>query len=127
MNYTQSDITLQTRSTTLQKTGSALARITSQDPGLVLQLLLTLPVITGGILFHLNVIQWILVGFVTLLYLGACVMRTASLLQIKHDNSLSTFQISRIKCMGNALLTITAGLSLITYLLVFVPAIMQLI
>lgn len=127
MNYTQSDITIQTAPSTLSKSGSALKTILRNDPGLILQLLLVLPVISAGILFNLNAIQWVLVSFVTLIYLIACVVRTAALLQIQHDDSLDSFQVSRIKCMGNAILTITAGLSLITYLLVFVPVISQLI
>ena len=127
MNYTQSDITIQTAPSTLSKSGSALKTILRNDPGLILQLLLVLPVVSAGILFNLNAIQWVLVGFVTLIYLIACVVRTAALLQIQHDDSLDSFKVSRIKCMGNAILTITAALSLLTYLLVFVPVISQLL
>lgn len=123
MNYTTPELTLQSAPARSRKTGSAFRSILRHDPSLVLQLLLTLPVIFGGVLMHLNAVQWILVGFVTLLYLGAFVMRTASLLQIANDSSLTPFHISRIKCMGNAILTITAGVSLITYMLVFVPII----
>ena len=127
MNLSHPEISIQAAPSTLQKVWNGFKRILSQDPGLILQLLLTLPVIFGGIILHLNGIQWILVGFVTLIYLGACVMRTASLLQINHDKSLTAFHVSRIKCMGNAILTVTAGLSLITYMVVFVPLIMGLI
>ncbi len=127
MNYTQPEITLQSDSTTVRKSGSAFGTILRNDPSLVLQLLLTLPVIFGGILLHLNAVQWILVSFGTLLYLGACVMRTAALLQISHDTSLTPFHISRIKAMGNAILAITAGVSLITYMLIFVPEILKLV
>lgn len=127
MNYTQPEIALQSASTPMRKSGSAFSTILRNDPSLVLQLLLTLPVIFGGILLHLNAVQWILVSFGTLLYLGACVMRTAALLQISHDTSLTPFHISRIKSMGNAILAITAGVSLITYMLVFVPEIMKLV
>lgn len=126
MNYTQPEIALQSASTPVRKSGSAFATILRNDPSLVLQLLLTLPVIFGGILLHLNAVQWILVAFVTLLYLVAFVMRTAALLQIRIDTSLTAFHVNRIKSMGNAILTITAGVSLITYMLVFVPCILQL-
>lgn len=127
MNMTQPDISIQAASSTLQKVRNGFRKILGQDPGLILQLLLTLPVIFGGIIFHLNAVQWFLVIFVTLLYLLACVMRAAALLQIKADTSLSPFKVSRIKCMGNAILTITAGISLLTYMLVFVPVIIELI
>lgn len=127
MNYTQSELTVQTLPLRSRKSRSAFGSILRNDPSLVLQLLLTLPVIFGGILLHLNAVQWILVGFVTALYLLACVMRTASLLQISHDTSLTSFHISRIKAMGNAILSVTAGVSLITYMLVFVPLVLNLV
>jgi diacylglycerol kinase len=127
MNYTQPELTLQAAPVVLRKSGSAFGTILKHDPSLVLQLLLTLPVIFGGILLHINAVQWILVGFVTLLYLGAVVMRTAAMLQTKIDSSLTFFHIRRIKAMGNAILSITAGISLITYMLVFVPLILPLI
>lgn len=127
MNYTQPELTLQSAPVRSRKFGSALKSILRQDPSLVLQLLLTLPVIFGGILLHLNAVQWILVSFVTLLYLLAFIMRTAALLQIRADSSLTPFHVSRIKSMGNAILTITAGVSLITYMLVFVPCILQMV
>ncbi len=127
MNSTQAEITIQAPPSSLHKNGSALKAVLRNDPGLILQLLLVLPVITAGILFNLNAIQWVLVSFVTLIYLAACLMRTAALLQIHHDKSLKPFHVSRIRCMGNAIVTITAGLSLLTYLLVFVPIITHLI
>ena len=127
MNYTQPELTIQAAPVALRKSGSAFGTILKHDPSLVLQLLLTLPVIFGGILLHLNAVQWILVGFVTLLYLGAVVMRTAAILQTKIDSSLTLFHIRRIKAMGNAILSITAGISMITYMLVFVPLILPLI
>jgi len=117
MNYNPSEITIQTAPSSLSAaSGSAMKTILRNDPGLILQLLLVLPIVTAGVLFNLNAIQWVLVSFVTLIYLVACVVRTAALLQIKNDDTLNAFQVSRIKCMGNAILTITAGLSLITYL-----------
>lgn len=127
MNYTQSEITIQASPSGLTKTGSALKSILRNDPGIVLQFLLVLPIVTAGVLFNLNAIQWVLVSFVTLIYLAAVIMRTAALLQIRHDNTMDAFRVSRIKCMGNAILTVTAGLSLLTYLLVFIPVIGQFI
>lgn len=127
MDYTQPEIAIQARPSTLQKTGNALRKIFAQDQGLVLQLLLTIPVILAGIILHVSVIQWFLVAFVTLLFLVAGIFRTAALLQIHHEPTITPFQISRIKSMGNALVAVTAGLSLITYLLVFIPIINQMI
>ena len=92
-----------------------------------MQLLLTIPVIAAGIILQMNMLQWFLVIFVTLLFLVAGVFRTAALLQIHHEPSMTPFQVSRIKSMGNALVAVTAGLSLITYLLVFLPIINQMI
>ena len=71
--------------------------------------------------------QWLLVVLVTLLFLVAGVCRTAAILQVKNDASLSAFQIARIKALGNILVTVTAGISLFTYLLIFVPKIIQLL
>ena len=92
-----------------------------------MQLLLTIPVVAAGIALHMNAVQWIVIVFVTLLFLVAGIFRTAALLQINHDRSLTRFQISRIKSMGNAIVAVTAGLSLLTYMVVFVPKISQLI
>lgn len=127
MDYARPDIAIQARPTLLQKTGNALRKIFAQDHGLVLQLLLTIPVIAAGIILQLNILQWGLVVFVTLLFLVAGIFRTAALLQIQHEPSMSPFQVSRINSMGNALVAVTAGLSLITYLLVFLPIINQMI
>ena len=127
MDYTQPDIAIQARPSSLQKTGNALRKIFVQDPGLVLQLMLTIPVIVAGIILHMNALQWFLVTFVTLLFLVAGVFRTAALLQIHYEPSMTPFQVSRIKSMGNALVAVTAGLSMITYLLVFLPMINHLI
>ena len=127
MDYTRPDITIQARPSALLKTGNALRRILAHDPGLMLQLLLTIPVIAAGIILQMNMLQWFLVIFVTLLFLVAGVFRTAALLQIHHEPSMTPFQVSRIKSMGNALVAVTAGLSLITYLLVFLPIINQMI
>jgi diacylglycerol kinase len=127
MNYTEANVAVQAAPTRIERTPSPLVRVLKNDPGLLLHLLLVLPVIFGGFLLHINVIQWVLVGFVTILYLVASVMRTAALIQINHDRSLTAFHIRRIKSMGNAIVTITAGLSLITYMLVFLPVVIELI
>jgi diacylglycerol kinase len=127
MDYARPDIAIQARPSVVQKTGNALRKIFAQDPGLMLQLLLTIPIIAAGIILQMSILQWFLVIFVTLLFLVAGIFRTAALLQIHHEPSMTPFQVSRIKAMGNALVAVTAGLSLITYLLVFLPIIYQMI
>jgi diacylglycerol kinase len=127
MDFARPEIAIQASPTSLQKTGNALKKIFVTDPGLLLQLFLTLPVLVAGVMLHLSFLQWFLVALVSLLFLAAGVFRTAALLQIHHDSSMHPFHVSRIKWMGNALVTVTAGLSLVTYLLVFVPVINQMI
>jgi hypothetical protein len=108
---------------TFPRRESALKKIFAADYGLVFQTAAIIPIVGASIVIQLNIIQWVLVLSVTLLFLICGVFRTASLLQIKRDRSLNAFQVSRIKCMGNALITITAALSLFTYMMVFIPAI----
>jgi diacylglycerol kinase len=127
MDFTQQEYAVQVRSSALLNALSAIRKICSSDPGLVIQMILIIPVIAGGIVLQMNTIQWLLISFVTLIFIIAGFCRTAALLQINHDPSLTTFQVTRIRCMGNAIVTVTGGLSLITYLLVFVPKITQLI
>jgi hypothetical protein len=74
----------------------------------------------------LNGLQWMLVLIVTLFFLLAGIFRRAALIQISRDRSYHQFQKSRIRCMGNALVAITGGISLLTYLLIFVPKIIPL-
>lgn len=92
-----------------------------------MQLLLTFPIIAAGVAFQLSAFQWVAVGFVTFIFLGAGVCRTAALIQLKQDKDIDTFRRSRIKCMGNAMVTFAAGISLATYLIVFIPKISVLI
>jgi len=127
MDYGQLDYTLQARSSTLQNVLGGLRKVFISDPALTLQLALTIPVIVAGIVLQMNAVQWMLIIFVTLLFLVAGIFRTAALLQIDRNTSLSSFQASRIKSMGTAIVVITAGLSLFTYLMVFVPKIITLL
>lgn len=127
MEYNQSDYAIQARSPALQNVLVGLKKVFTTDPGLILQLLLIIPVFTGGIILRLNAIQWVLFLVVTLMFLVAGIFRGAALQQIKRDDSLSDFQASRIKCMGNALVTITAGISVFTYMMIFVPRITPLL
>ena len=127
MDITHSEYTVQARPAPGLNILNALRKIFSGDPGLILQLFLVIPIVAGGIILRMNTIQWVLISFVTLLFIVAGICRTAAMLQINHDPTMTPFQMTRIRCMGNAMVTVTAGLSLITYLLVFVPKITALL
>ncbi|MCK5135907.1 MAG: diacylglycerol kinase [Bacteroidales bacterium] len=127
MEISHADYTLQVGSSSLQNVMGGLRKVFVSDPGLPLQLFITIPIIAAGIVLQMNAVQWLLIIFVTLLFLVAGICRTAALLQVSNDTSLSSFQASRIKCMGTAIVVITAGLSLFTYLMVFVPKIITLL
>lgn len=125
MDFSQPEIALQARSSSHQNILVGLRKIFASDPGLNLQLYLSIPIIPGGIVLHLNTVQWVLVLIVTLLFLVAGIFRRAALLQIKNNPSLSDFHESRIRCMGNAIVALTGGISMLTYLMIFVPKITQ--
>ncbi len=127
MEFSHPDYTIQARSSSLQNVLVGLRKIFTNDPGLNLQIFLTIPIIAGGIVLHLNAIQWVLIVSVTSLFLVAGIFRRAALLQVNNNTTLSEFHVSRIKCMGNAIVMLTAGISLLTYMLVFVPIITQLL
>jgi len=125
MDYIHSDITIQARPSALLNVLNGLRKVFVSDPGLVLQLGLTSMVIAAGVVLHLSAIQWVLITIVTFLFLMAGIMRTASILQIRHETSMPEYQSDRIRFMGNAIVAVTAGLSLMTYLMVFVPKLNQ--
>ncbi|MEN8201059.1 MAG: diacylglycerol kinase [Bacteroidota bacterium] len=127
MDISHSDFAIQARSSSPQNVSNGLRKVFMNDAELHVQLFFTIPIVAGGIILHLNAVQWFLVSLVTLLFLVVGIFRTASMLQIKNNSSLSTFQVTRIKAMGNTLVTLTAGISFFTYLLVFVPKIIQLL
>ncbi len=127
MDYTHPDFTFQARSASPPHVLTGLRKVMISDPGLTFQLLLLIPLIAGGVVFHLNGLQWMLTLLVTFIFIAAGIFRRAALLQISHDAACPPFQVTRIKCMGNALVTITGGISLLTYLLIFVPRIVTLL
>ncbi len=123
MDFTHPEMAFQARTSALRNTLQALRKVYSHDPHLIMQLFLTLPVVAACMVFSISAIQWLLVILVTILFVAAGTFRTAALLQVKYDSSLTPFLVSRIKCVGNMLVTLTAGISLLTYMLVFVPLI----
>jgi diacylglycerol kinase len=125
MDFSHPDYAIQARSSAPQNLSKSLRAVFVKDPELHVQLFFLIPVIAGGIILNLSAIQWFLVIFVSALFMGAGILRTASLLQLKKDPSLTPFHVTRIKAMGNAILTIASGISLFTYLLVFVPKIID--
>ena len=126
MDYTHPDISIQARSYSSPNVLVGLRKVLTSDPGLTIQLFLLIPLVAGGVVLQLNGLQWTLTLIVTLLFIAAGIFRRAALLQISHDSSLSSFHASRIRCMGTAIVAITGGISLLTYLLVFVPKIIAL-
>ena len=102
---------------------SASDKDVSRDLSPVIQIFLSIAVVSAGIILGLSIVQWLLVVIVTLVFVVAGVFRTASRLQMRSQPGLEYFQVVRIKSMGDALLTITACISFFTYLLVFVPKI----
>jgi len=127
MEFTHPDISIQARPLTLQqhRKFNALKKIFASDPSIAAQLFLVIPVFAAGIAFNLTLLQWFLVVPVTLFTVVCGIFRTAALLQVKRDRKMTAFHASRIRKMGNAIVTFAAGLSLLVYLLVFIPAIVQ--
>jgi len=125
MDISHPDYVFQARPIAPQNVSNGLRKVFTNDPELHVQLFFTIPIVAGAIILHLNAIQWFLVILVTALFLVVGICRTAAMLQIKSDASMSPFQVTRIKAMGNTLLTLTGGISLFTYLMVFVPKIIQ--
>lgn len=127
MNYSHPDYAFQATASSPRNISNSLQRIFVKAPEVHVQLFSIIPVIAGGIILNLSAVQWLLVILVSGLFIGAGICRTASMLQVKKDSSMTPFHVTRIKAMGNALLTITAGISLFTYMLVFVPKIIDLL
>ena len=123
MDFTQPGYTLQARNSILLNILSGLKKVFLADTGLVVQVIMTVPIVFAGIALNINAVQWVLVVFVTLLFLLAGIFRTAALLQARQDTSLSPFHVSRIRCMGTFGVVLTSGISLFTYMMVFVPKI----
>lgn len=102
-------------------------RIATDDGSVLLQLFLTLAVVSAGIFLQLNVLQWILVALLTSAFLIAGVYRSAARLLTVYDDDISLDQAVRIKALSNILVMITAGFTFFSYLLIFMPKINVLI
>jgi hypothetical protein len=100
-----------------------LKRIATDDGSVLLQLLLTVVVVSAGIFFQLNVLQWIFVSILTSVFLFTGVYRSAAHLLTNYDDEISLDQAVRIKAMSNFIVLLTAGFTLFSYLLIFMPKI----
>jgi diacylglycerol kinase len=127
MELTHPDIALQAGPLTLRENRreNALMKIFASDSALAAQFFLMIPLIAAGIAFHITVLQWFLVAFVTFISIICGIFRAAALLQVKRDLNITAFHETRIRTMGNALVAVSAGISFITYLLIFTPAILR--
>lgn len=127
MDVSHLEYPIQERSFSVHNTLKGIRKVFHSDPAPGLQLLLLVVIVSAGIVLQLNALQWTLISIVSLVFLVTGIFRTAALLQIQQEPMLSPFQASRIKWMGNGLVSISAGISLLTYLLIFIPKITQLL
>jgi len=100
-----------------------LKRIATDDGSVLLQLLLAVAVVAAGILLQINVIQWIFVGLLSSAFLVTGVYRSAAHLLTNYDESITVDQAIRIRAMSNIIVLVTAGFTLFSYLLIFMPKI----
>jgi diacylglycerol kinase len=98
-------------------------RIATDDGSVLLQFLLAVAVVSAGIFLQLNVLQWIFVSIITSVFLFTGIYRSAVHLLTNYDDDISLYQAVRIKAMSNIIVIITAGFTLFSYLLIFMPKI----
>jgi len=104
-----------------------LGKIATDKGSFLIQVLFTLIVVSAGVLVQLNVVQWGIVALSSFIFLSTGFYRSAAHLLTRFDVSMSIGQAVRLKAMSNFMLTITAGISFFTYLIVFMPEINQLL
>lgn len=100
-----------------------LRKIITDDGGLFLQVLFTVAVISAGILLKLNILQWTIVGLLSVAILTMGMYRSAAKLLTIYDQTIPLDQGVRIRAMGNVLVAFTTGISFFTYLIIFMPKI----
>jgi len=104
-----------------------LGRIAMEDRTFLLQVLLTIVVISAGILFQLNVIQWGLVVLLSAGFLVTGFYRNAAHLVAIYDDSITWGQAVRIRALSNIIVIFTAGFTFFSFLMIFMPKINQLL
>ena len=102
-------------------------RIATDDGSFLLQLLFTIAVISAGVLLQLNVLQWVVVAILSFIFLSTGFYRSAAHLLTSYDDSITWDQAVRIKAMSNIVVTFTAGITIFSFLMIFVPKINQLL
>ena len=102
-------------------------RIATDDGSVLLLMLISVAVISAGIFLQLNVLQWTFVALLTSVFLFTGIYRSAAHLLTNYDDSISLDQAIRIKAMSNLIVMVTAGFTLFSYLIIFVPKINQLL
>ena len=102
-------------------------KIATENRSFLLQVLVTLVVVSAGILLELNVIQWGMVALLTSVFLFTGFYRNAAHLVTIYDDNITWDQAVRIKAMSNLIVVITAGMTFFAYLIIFMPKINQLI
>jgi len=102
-------------------------RIATEDGSVLMLLFLSLAVVTAGVYLQLNLLQWIFVGLLTIVFLFTGVYRSAAHVLTIYDEEITRDQAIRIKAMSNILVMLTAGFTLFSYLIIFMPKINVLI
>lgn len=101
--------------------------IATRRGGIALQSIITLAIILAGIKLGLNAAQWVLLGLTSAGFLIISFYRSATMLVLQHDPSISNGQATRIRAMSNMVMAITSGFTLFAHMLVLFPSINQLI
>jgi diacylglycerol kinase len=102
-------------------------RIATDDGSILLQLLFTIAVISAGIFLQINVLQWTAVALLSSFFLFTGFYRSAIHLVAIYDDSITRDQAIRIKAMSNLVVTFTAGITIFSFLMIFMPKINQLL
>jgi hypothetical protein len=98
-------------------------RIATDDGSVLLQFILAVAVVSAGIYLHLNLLQWMFVAVLTSVFLFTGIYRSAAHLLTNYDDDISLDQAVRIKALSNIVVVVTAGFTLFSYLIIFVPKI----
>ena len=98
-------------------------KIATDDGSVLLQLFLTVAVVSAGIYLHLNVLQWMFVAVLTSIFVFTGIYRSAAHLLTNYDDDITLDQAVRIKALSNIIVMVTAGFTLFSYLIIFVPKI----
>lgn len=102
-------------------------RIATENRAFLLQMLVAVLVVSAGIYFGLNVVQWAMVTLLTSVFLFTGFYRNAAYLVTIYDDDINWMQARRIKAMSNIMVAVTAGMTFFAYLIIFMPKINQIL